>query len=231
MSNTTIDWTRKVREFRDSHGYASYKDALDWLVERDSLETIFGLVGAEVVGDKSKIKPWLLSLGAWLKEQGYKAPPIYCPTNSYAFDSQTRVGENISITKKLSISSRDPSETLREYQRKVLLNLTLTEALIKASINELVEASGPRGMDGTGITIADEIMNHLWYCRTTGVDTASELSCIHCGTWRIKIMDSVDEQWKCAIDADHRYCEGQCSQYKPNLMTRLNNLFKRRGAE
>jgi len=50
----------------------------------------------------------------------------------------------------------------------------------------------------------------------------AETSCKYCGLWTVKIMDSMDEYFKCAIDYHHRYCEGKCSKYKEK-----KGLFRR----
>lgn len=51
----------------------------------------------------------------------------------------------------------------------------------------------------------------------------AEPSCVHCGLWKVKLMDGINEQFKCAIDYDHRYCQGKCSKYKEKkrLLSRL----------
>ena len=56
------------------------------------------------------------------------------------------------------------------------------------------------------------------------------LDCKHCGLWRVKLMESLEEQWMCAKDYNHRFCEGKCSMYeeKPkSLRERFKWLFRR----
>jgi hypothetical protein len=55
------------------------------------------------------------------------------------------------------------------------------------------------------------------------------LDCRHCGLWKVQIMESVEEQWMCAIDQSHRFCGGKCSQFqeKPKpLWKKIKEMIK-----
>lgn len=69
----------------------------------------------------------------------------------------------------------EPSQTCAEYKRTISLNLTLTEAVIRESINALVEAAEPRTDKSTMPNVADVVMGALYHCKQDGVDIASML--------------------------------------------------------
>lgn len=42
----------------------------------------------------------------------------------------------------------------------------------------------------------------------------ADTSCKHCGLYGVKIMEAINEEFKCSLDYYHCYCQGRCSKYK-----------------